>query len=80
MINTHSQFCIVKFTFISSLNLKVMLTNSGIATSYIDLCILLFILTLKATQWLMHEIIFIMRVSGRNNAEVCVSHIMCETW
>ena len=56
-----------------------MLTNSEIATIYIDICILLFILTLKATQQLMPEIIFIMRVSMRNNAEVCVSLIMRET-
>ena len=39
-----------------------MLTNSDIVTVYIDLCILLFILTLKATQQMMHETIFIMRV------------------
>ena len=57
-----------------------MLTNSEIATIYIDICILLFILTLKATQQLMPDIIFIMRVSMRNNAEVCVSLIMRETW
>ena len=38
-----------------------MLTNSGIATILIDLYILLFILTLKATQWMMCEIIFIMQ-------------------
>ena len=57
-----------------------MLTNSEIATIYIDICILLFILTLKATQQIMPEIIFIMRVSMRNNAEVCVSLIMRETW
>ena len=57
-----------------------MLTNSGIDTIYIDICILLFILTLKATQQLMPKIIFIMRVSMRNNAEVCVSRIMRETW
>ena len=57
-----------------------MLTNSEIATIYIDICILLFILTLKATQQFMPEIIFIMRVSMRNNAEVCVSLIMRETW
>ena len=57
-----------------------MLTNSGIATIYIGLCILLFVLTLKATQRQMRAIIFIMRVTVRNNAEVCVSHIMRETW
>ena len=57
-----------------------MLTNSGIATIYIDICILLFILTLKATQQLMPEILFIMYVSVRNNAEACVSRIMHETW
>ena len=57
-----------------------MLTNSDIATIYIDLCILLFILTLKVTQRMMHEIIFIIRVNVRNNAEVCVSRIMRETW
>ena len=56
-----------------------MLRNSGIATFYIDICILLFILTLKATQQLMPEIIFIIRVSVRNNAEACVSRIMRET-
>ena len=39
-----------------------MLTNSGIDTIYIDICILLFILTLKATQQLVPEIIFIMHV------------------
>ena len=57
-----------------------MLTNSDIATTYIDLCILLFILTLKVTQRMMHEIIFIIRVNVRNNAEACVSRIMRETW
>ena len=57
-----------------------MFTNSGIATIYIDICILLFILTLKATQQLMPEIIIIMRVSVGNNAESCVSRIMRETW
>ena len=57
-----------------------MLTNSDIATIYIDLCILLFILTLKVTQRMMHEIIFIIRVNVRNNAEVYVSRIMRETW
>ena len=56
-----------------------MLTNRSIATIYNDLGILLFILTLKATQWLIGEIIFIRCVSVRNNAEVCVS-CMCETW
>ena len=38
------------------LNLKCLLTNSDIATVYNDLCILLFILTLKATQGMMREI------------------------
>ena len=57
-----------------------MLINNDIATIYIDICILLFIFTLKATQQLMPEIIFIMLVSLRNNAEACVSHIMHETW
>ena len=57
-----------------------MLTNSGIATSYIYICILLFILTLKATQQLMPEIIFIMCVSVRGNAEASVSLITHETW
>ena len=57
-----------------------MLTNSFIATIYIDLCILLFILTLKATQPQMRAIIFIMHVDVRNNAEACVSPIMRETW
>ena len=61
LISTYSLFCIVKFAFISSLNLKCMLTNSGIATILIDLSILLFILTLKATQWMMCEIVFIMQ-------------------
>ena len=49
-LNTHLPFCIGKLTFMSSLSLKSMLTNSGIATAYIDLFILLFILTLKAAQ------------------------------
>ena len=57
-----------------------MLTNSFIATIYIDLCILLFILTLKATQWMMHEIIFITHASVTNIVEGCVSRIMRETW
>ena len=57
-----------------------MFTNSGIATIYSDICILLFILTLKATQQLMLEIIFIMRMSVGNNAESCVLRIMRETW
>ena len=57
-----------------------MFTNSGIATIYSDICILLFILTLKATQQLMPEIIFIMRMSVENNAESCVLRIMRETW
>ena len=56
-----------------------MLTDSGIDIIYIDICILLFILTLKATQQLMPGIMFIMHVSVRNNAEVCVSPIMLET-
>ena len=56
-----------------------MFTNSAIATIYIDLCILLFILALKTTQWLTREIIFIMRVSVRNNDEACVLRIMHET-
>ena len=51
-----------------------MLTNSEIATIYIDICILLFILTLKATEQLMPEIIFIIRMSVRNNAEACLTH------
>ena len=55
-----------------------MLTNSDIGTICIDLCILLFLLTLKFTQQMMHEIIFIMRVRIRNNAEACVSRIMRE--
>ena len=45
----------------SSLNLKCMLTNSDFATVNIDLCILLFILTLKTTQWMIREIIFIIK-------------------
>ena len=57
-----------------------MLTNSGIDTTYIDICILLLILTLKATQQLMPERIYIMHVGVRNNAEVCVSCIIHETW
>ena len=65
--------------FISSLNLKYMLKSSGIATFYIDVCILLFILTLKPAQRLMYEIIFIMCVSMRNNGEACDSCIMYET-
>ena len=51
-----------------------MLTNSGVATIFIDICILLFMLTLKATQQLMPEILFIMYVSVRNNAEACLTH------
>ena len=47
-----------------------MFLNIGIATIYIVLCILLFVLILKATQRLMIEI-FIMRVCVRNNAEAC---------
>ena len=69
-----------KLTFTSSLNLKCRLTNNDIATVYIGLCILLFIITVKATQQMMCEIIFIIHVSMRNNAEAYVSHIMCETW
>ena len=57
-----------------------MFTNSGIAAIYIALFILLLTLTLKATQRPILEIIFIMRVSVRNNAEACVSRIMLETW
>ena len=58
-----------------------MLKNSGIATIYIGLCILLFILTVKTTQQLMLEKIFInMHVRMRNNVDVCVSHIMHVTW
>ena len=51
-----------------------MLTNSGIATVYVDICILLFILTLKARQQLMPEIIFIMRVSLRKKMLRHMSH------
>ena len=57
-----------------------MLTNSGIATIFTDLYILLFILTIKATQRLMREIIFIVHVSERNDPDACVSRIMRETW
>ena len=56
-----------------------MLGNIGIATIYIDPYIALFIFTLKATRQITCEKIFIMRVSVRNNAEACVSHIMHET-
>ena len=56
-----------------------MLIESGITTIYIDLCSLLFILTIKATQQLMSEIIFIIRVSVRNKVASCVSRIMRET-
>ena len=56
-----------------------MLTKSSIAAIYIDLFILLLTLTLKTTDQLMGEIIFIMRVSVRNNAMACVSRIMRET-
>ena len=56
-----------------------MLTNSGIATTYLDLSILLSKST-EVTKQLMGEIIFIMRVSVRNNTEACVSRIMRETW
>ena len=80
LINTHSPFYIEKFAFISCLNLKCMLTNSGIATIFTDLYILLFVLTLKATQRLMREITFIVHVSERNDADACVSRIMRETW
>ena len=52
----------------------------GIGTIYFGFFILLLILTLKATQWLMREIILIMRVSVRNNAEALISHIMRDTW
>ena len=51
----------------SSLNLKCMLTNSSIATIYIGLFILLFILTLKAIRRLVRGIVFIVHVSVRNN-------------
>ena len=44
-----------------------MLTDSDIATVNIDLCVLLFILTLKATQLMMCEIISIMHVRVRND-------------
>ena len=56
--------------------------SSDIATVCIDLCILLFALILKATQPMLHEIIFIMCVSVGNNPEpeACVSHIIGETW
>ena len=57
-----------------------MLTIPGIATISIGLFIFLFILTIKATQQPIHEIICIMHVSVRNNAEVSVSPIMHETW
>ena len=57
-----------------------MLTNSGIDTIYIDICILLFMLTLKAKQQIVSEIIFIMHVSMRKNAELHVSRIIRETW
>ena len=57
-----------------------MFASGGIATIYVDLCILLCILTLKAAQQLMHEVIFIVPVSLRNNAEACLSCIMHETW
>ena len=57
-----------------------MLTNSGIDTIYIDICILLFILTLKAIHKLIPEIIFIMRVSLRSIADMYASCIMRETW
>ena len=57
-----------------------MFASGGIATIFVDLCILLCILTLKATQQLMHEVIFIVPVSLRNNAEACLSCIMHKTW
>ena len=57
-----------------------MLANSSIAKYFIDSRILLFILTLKATQGLIREIIFIVRVSVRNTSEACSSRIMRETW
>ena len=57
-----------------------MVTSSSIATIYTNLCVLLFILTLNATQWMMREIIFIMHMSVRNDAEECVSRIMRENW
>ena len=57
-----------------------MFTNSGIAAIYVAVFILLLTLTLKATQQPILEIIFIMRVSVRNNAEACVSRIILETW
>ena len=44
-----------------------MLTNSSIATIYIGLFILLFILTLKTTRRLMRGTVFIVHVSVRNN-------------
>ena len=52
-----------------------------LSTVYIGLCILLFVLTLKATQRMMREIIFIMWLSVGNNSEpeACVSRIMRET-
>ena len=77
LVNSHSPFYIVKFAFISNLNLKCMLRNSGITTIYIGLCILLFILTVKATQRLMSEIIFIMRVNVMYNVWCEILHI---TW
>ena len=57
-----------------------MFASGGIATIYVDLSILLCILTLKVTQQLMHEVIFIVPVSLRNNAEACLSCIMHKTW
>ena len=77
LVNSHSPFYIVKFAFISNLNLKCMLRNSGITTIYIGLCILLFILTVKTTQRLMSEIIFIMRVNVMYNVLCEITHI---TW
>ena len=52
-----------------------MLRNSGITTIYIGLCILLFILTVKTTQRLMSEIIFIMRVNVMYNVLCEITHI-----
>ena len=48
LINTHAPFYIEKFAFISSLNLKCMLTNSGIATIFTDLYILLVYINSKS--------------------------------
>ena len=59
--NTHFPFCFVKFAFISSLNLKYMLTNSGIDTIYIHIHILLFMLTLKANKSL--HLVYMQRIN-----------------